>query len=400
MVRDRNIIFVISYLDRVKDWIDPIHPFLKEAKFRVYILHMQSLSFGFAKEHVQVNPDYTAIDIGKLSTYEITKLIKEINPVVINSFTFRSLYDILLLRISQVIGYKTVLIQHGLIIDEAFVFTAVNKISSFKRYYWLCKKLFQFLIGLKIDRISEFSDFYSSIAHNDFKSIKHDYCILYSEYYFQMMKKHIHFNPMQVHYSGFPLAQKESDLINTNDDIYYNTILFIHQPLNKVNYVTDNTEIEYLKNISKICNQNNYQMILRMHPRDDADLYHKELENSNVRLDIENNLIESVRKSDLILGQYSTALYAAIILKKPIVITYYPGYDMTNNVFSSVAMFAKDGNELDEIIKRKNVWNNTLHKYDQYIEKYVGNYNSYESQIITLTKIVEQIRLEHNVKTS
>ena len=111
---DRNIIFVIIYLDSIKNWVDPISKFLKDKGFMIHILHMQSLNFGVATEGVKVDPDYLLYDAGRMNIKRIERTIKSINPVVTVFLSFKSLFEVLLLKIMQTLSVKTIYYQHGL----------------------------------------------------------------------------------------------------------------------------------------------------------------------------------------------------------------------------------------------------------------------------------------------
>ena len=91
---DQNIIFVISYLDSINNWIDPISKYLKDKGFVIHILHMQSLNFGVATEGIKVDPDYLLYDAGEMNIKSIERTIKSINPVatVFLSFSLKFCY--------------------------------------------------------------------------------------------------------------------------------------------------------------------------------------------------------------------------------------------------------------------------------------------------------------------
>ena len=50
----KTIVFFIPTLDFVKNWIDPLYPFLEERGFKIVIMHINSLNFGIAKNTFDV----------------------------------------------------------------------------------------------------------------------------------------------------------------------------------------------------------------------------------------------------------------------------------------------------------------------------------------------------------
>ena len=58
----KTIIFFVNYLNFIKNWIDPIYPFLKNKGYNIVILHIQSLSFGVAPNASLDDDKYTIYD--------------------------------------------------------------------------------------------------------------------------------------------------------------------------------------------------------------------------------------------------------------------------------------------------------------------------------------------------
>ena len=178
ILSDRNIIFVISYLDSIKNWVDPISKFLKDRGFVIHILHMQSLNFGVAIEGVKVDPDYLLYDAGGMNIKNIEQTVRSINPVATIFLSFKSLFEVLLLKISQTMSVKTIYYQHGLYEDMSFDFKMANKKSSLTRYLILSKLVLQFVFYISNQKMWDLLSFFSTVAFTKYDRITFDHFIL------------------------------------------------------------------------------------------------------------------------------------------------------------------------------------------------------------------------------
>jgi CDP-glycerol glycerophosphotransferase (TagB/SpsB family) len=99
-------------------------------------------------------------------------------------------------------------------------------------------------------------------------------------------------------------------------------ILFISQPINRNGDYRSNNRI--FENILDVVRKMDRKMriTIRLHPRDTFDAY-SEYSGEDIIIDGKTDIENSIRNSDIIIGQHSTVLFEAVFRGKP-VISYQP----------------------------------------------------------------------------
>jgi len=391
---DQNIIFVISYLDSINNWIDPISKYLKDKGFVIHILHMQSLNFGVATEGIKVDPDYLLYDAGEMNIKSIEWTIKSINPVATVFLSFKSLFEVLLLKMSQALRIKTIYYQHGLYEDISFDFKMANKKSSLTRYLILSSLVLQFVILISKRKMRDLSSFFSTIAFTRYDSITFDHFILYSKYSNDMLRRHFSNIKDNVIYSGYPVVDSDEELrqfLERSKQPTDNYVLYLHQTfvrlnLTQIDYPQENA---YLLNLSNICRAQNYKLVIRLHPRETIENYKLISEDDNIIIKQSDDLIENIISSKLVIGHYSTALFSSILLYKPILILYYPELKVESSVFRNIGVHANNVDQFRKFIEDENSWRVDEEEYKLFIDYYIGTDNSYENLANNITSLCE-----------
>lgn len=391
----KNIIFFVPYLNFINNWIDPIFPFLAEKGYNVVILHIQSLSFGIAPRSFNNKMNYGIYDVGKVNIKFIISLFRKLNPEAIVFLHFKSFADFLMLRLSKSCGLKTIYIQHGLFGNNIFKFIFKNKKSSILRYMYLTRLYIQ-LLHLETNHIVKelhIARYY--FFYNNYRGTKCDYAILYSEENLKFIQKMFDFSKNQVKFSGYPLVKYQRDL-------NFNSIEKNAAKKTKVFFIKENMipfhsdigyeeEKEYFRRIIAICAKLNYELILKLHPREEKLFYDNLLHGENIKImQGEVSLHELIEQADIVIGHVSTALFGAILLRKPIIILYYPGFksDKITNMYETVGQKANSDDELYEILAHPETWDQKIRFYDNFIEERIGENNSYEHQAMTIIKVM------------
>ncbi len=127
----------------------------------------------------------------------------------------------------------------------------------------------------------------------------------------------------QVVVLGCPIVFKEEE----NNFRYTDYYLYISSGLREAGVIniTDEEEKRFLLEIYKAIKQIGEKIVIKLHPSEDIKKYESYFSaEKNVILVKDINLKHVVRNSKLVIGDYSTALYYAIFLKKPIIILPNP----------------------------------------------------------------------------
>ena len=389
----KNIVIFVSYFNYIQNWIAPLYPFLKKKGYKIVIIHMQSLSFGIAPNS-SIDKKYITYDIGKMSINNIIKVLIKFKPSAIVFFHFKSFADYIILRISKLIGIKSIYVQHGLYYDKVFKFVIARNISSFLRYIFHFIQYFQLVLKSKRNVFNELHLVYRFLKNNELIETRYDYAVLYSPYSFKIIQNKFQFGVNQVKYSGYPIYEIQREQPKFQENIHSSNrkkVLFIQEK-----YIPAHTSIsykeeyEYFRMIIEKCKKFNYEFVMRLHPRVDHEFYIKMLAPEKIIIDNEKSLVEQINLSRLVIGNMSTALFGAVLQKKPIIILFYPGFTPLTNIFKEIGLLANDFNELESIIKRPEIWDKKIPLYANFIDKYIGRNNSFEHQAKTVIDIINK----------
>ena len=384
-----TIIIFISSLTYVKNWIDPLHQFFSKNNINVIIFHMHSLRYE-DKSIPESSIEYVSYDIGRLNIKKVIALLEKQRPDAVLFFHFKSFADYIVLRLTKLLNIRSIYLQHGAYSSKVFNFVTVSKVSGLKRYLFHFRQFVQFIFVKSVNIVNELNLVIKYFINNNLKGTKYNYTILYSKYNLDYIQEKFSFNEEQVRYSGFPVVQFQDQLKSTtNLSKKEKRILFLQEKMIPAyTTISFNQEHEYFQNIINKCVKYNYNITMRLHPRVDYEFYNKMLENDEITIDNDTSLFNQILAADFIIGNMSTALYAAVINKKPIITIFYPNFKKITNIFNEIAINAPDYNTLENIFQSPNKWNKKLSLYDDFIDKYIGRNNSYENQVKTILDLI------------
>ena len=235
---------------------------------------------------------------------------------------------------------------------------------SFLRYIFHFKQYFQLIIKNKTNLINELYLAYRYFKKNELIETKYDFAILYSPYSLGVIEKKFHFDENQVKYSGYPIYKLQKELYEFQRSKHSSKgkkVLFLQERFIPAHTsISYEEEFEYFKKIIDMCKKSEYEFVMRLHPRVDHDFYKQMLASENIIIDNEKSLAEQITSSDLVVGNMSTALFGALLEKKPVVILFYPNFIPLIEIFQEVGLFADNFDELEEILKMPEVWDNKI----------------------------------------
>jgi len=385
-----NIVFFVSYLNYVTNWIEPLYSFLQAKGYNIVVFHMQSLCFGLFVNS-EIADKYVAYDMGKMKIREIKQILAELNPKAVVFFDFKSFAQFIVLRITKHLGIRSIYIQHGLYNSNIFKYIQAKKKSSFLRYLFHFKQYFQ-LLG-KHNIIKELKLAYKYFRQSDLINTKYDHAVVYSPYNLSVIQEKIRFEESKVKYSGYPITKFDDELLIKPKPHQFSKkkkILYLQQGfIPAYTHINYKMEHVYFKNIIDLCREYGFDFEIRLHPREDYELYKDMIKEERIIFDKENTLLDQISTSDLVVGHWSTAIFCAVLLNKPVIILFYPGFESSTDIFDEVALHARSYDEFENIIRSPKKWNTKLSLYEAFREKHIGKNNSYEHQANTLIKSIE-----------
>jgi len=385
----KTIVFFISSLTYVKNWIDPLRPFFGKNDINIVILHMHSLRFE-DKPVPGLSNELIFYDIGKLHIKKVIALFVKLRPEVVIFFHFKSFADYIVLRFTKLLNIKSLYLQHGIYYSKVFKFVNISNLSSLKRYFFHLIQYIQFIFIKPKNIVNEFFLAIKYFLNNDLKGTKYDFTILFSKYSLDYIQDRFCFNQEKIKYSGFPVVQFQNQLTKiTNLSKKEKMILFLQEKYIPAHTsITYNQEHEYFQTIINKCVNYNYLITLRLHPRVDHLFYKNLLAKDKVIIENDSNLYDQISAADIVIGNMSTALFGAVINKKPIITIFYPGFKKLTDIFDEITIKAPDYDSLENIFQSPDEWNKKLSLYDDFIDKYIGRNNSFENQANTILDLI------------
>ena len=354
-------------------------------------MHINSLTPSESYQQKLDNLNYRYIDIGLLSYKNIIQTLNNLTPRLIITINFMSLIDVLLIRISKLYKYKILYIEHGSFdIEISMKYKKSNLVESFRRYITFTKLYLEYLFRSKKNISRELNIIYSSLVKRDFSKSSYDFGIYYCNYSIRMKNKILCIDRNNIFTSGYPITDSKKNYMQKFSNVSEaRTVIYIHQPfiLDRLSDIDRDGERKYIQCMLDLFIKYGYKFKIRLHPRENIDNYKDLLTNDVVIDDINNDLLTSLSKAEIIIGHHSTALFAGIILKKPIIITRFPGYCQSGLSYLGQACY--DCSSLDDL---DNLLNNNANlnpkNNHSFISEYIGEINYYEHKVDIIDRLI------------
>jgi len=352
---------------------------------------MDSLSYGVTDKSYVDNNNYVMYDINKLGTDATIKVISKLNPSIVIFFSFKSLSDLYLLRLCKYIGVNTLYMQHGIYGSNIFKFRSRKIISSIYRYYHLLLLYANFIFSFCPNLISEIIILLKFLYSNDYKNTKFDKALLYSEKNLGYINKKFKFQKDNIYYAGYPLFYNEKGIRKSPKKIKGNRkkVLFIQQNFRSgLSEISVIEEKKYFYSIVEMCNKLELEFHIKLHPRVNKSEFIDLFQGLDVCIESDIDLYEFIRSGDIIVGHFSSALFAGVLLNKPIISLFYPKYLFPTKIFEKIGLIANNFESLEKILDRPKTWGRKMHLYEQFREEYIGFNNTYSNQANQIIKIL------------
>lgn len=389
---NRTIVFFARNTSQLKNYVEPYYKEFKELGYGFVVIHTSALTSHLTK-YDGYKPEYKIYEISKLNVRKIVLLIKSVAPIAIVSYNFKSMFDILIIRLAAYCCVPSVFVEHGLTTKgalSAFI-DPPDKIATIKRYFKYSIKYLQFVLLKGVKAKKEFGILYNAMKRKNYSGAKFSYALLYSKNSLKQVNPFFSFNGNSVAFSGYPVTQKPipQKEINTSDDKVF---LYIHQPFvfHKVGALNYDKEFNYLKEIAKTVNCKGLKFVIKLHPIESIERYKEGLSDvPGIIISDVSDVFELMGNSTIVAGHYSTALFGAVILRKPLFVFDYPGVNEINLLlFNDCGIRIHNNEQLDDLLKFPENYSQKINLYNTYIENVIGSNNNYEHRVKTIIDLI------------
>lgn len=388
----QTIAFYIRNTSFFNNYIKPYSDVLLEKGHKVIILHTNSLTQDLSKEKIN-DIEIESYDLGKNSIKSIIFYLKSKNIEAVVSINFHSPMDLLVNRLLNYIKIKSVYMEHGILPNVPGKYIAPpNKWNSIKRLSKYFSKYisFTFVSGKPFN---ELNVLFNSLVKKQYSLAPYNHYLLYAPRSYKTMSKVYNMDKINVEYSGYPIQITDNTTNKTTDYIDKN-LLYIHQPyvFHKIGDCTYQDEFFYLKSLGDIAKNAGYKLSIKLHPLESENKYKNALENNNIIISDKNlDLSLLVNNSTAVLGHYSTALFVALKLNKPIIQVAPKCFNKNINFkfFEKVSLQAYSNDNLFNILKSDNRLFEKIKYYPPFFKEIIGNINSYEHRILKLLELIK-----------
>jgi CDP-glycerol glycerophosphotransferase (TagB/SpsB family) len=378
----------------------PIILFLKEYRFagQYFKALIQALSNQYSvivvhtsklEKSKSIDTTYVNHDISFWTDFGVKKLFLTVRPTLVLITNIRSLQDIYIMSMCNETNINLAYIEHGLTLGKIKQFKRANIIHSVEKYFFYSIKIFTYLISTS-NKKAIFKKIKQAFIKSDYTSIKINGALLYSNHSTNILSKFFDLSNSIIIYSGYPIASKKAELDQLLNYTPKKQVVFIQQPLiaDKFMACSFDEEISILNTLSSITQKQDYQFVLKLHPRSDFEFYKKTF-NGQIVYD-ETSTEQLIAESEIVIGYFSTALITAIKLKKPLLI-FKPKSILTSEIdtFAISNNTFTNANEFEEMLPM--VLTNKLVYMADNDNKYIGTENTHEDRykkfIQLLTKL-------------
>jgi hypothetical protein len=385
-----KVLFFTYRTTFILNWVQNLEPYFKNRDIETYVFCLDDSFLDF--------PNHKGLNITNISSFNMTyiiQILKVMKPDALIVLGYRSLMELLMIRISKFLNIKTIYIQHGILSNKYISLFSKNKkgefYKSFKRQMKYLKLFSNFVFMHHINCIHEIKIILNTLFLNNFKNIGFDKFLLFSQDAYMVHKKLFNFTDNQFEIIGYPVFVKKSNLKIISTVIPRNKkyVLYIHQNFIQSNNtkITYEEEREYLTEIIKATNDRGFLFVIQLHPAESIKNYMEFSKNENVLVIQNDNLTDIVNNSSFVIGHWSTGLLIPILLNKPLLIFNYPKLIISYDFYSDVGIQVKSLNYYSKILNSQKEID--VKKYNSFREKYLGTKNHFEDFANAIVKFIQ-----------
>jgi hypothetical protein len=370
----------------IRPYIIPITCILVEKyQYKILILHTSTLEED--QTDTNLGSDYELYDISNSSVKTVKQIIANHKPSIFLITNFRSLLDIVFIRLFNSINTPVVYFEHGFVLEKALKFKK-NGIKSAIRYLNYFSKSLQLALNSSA-MVSELRLILRAFLKNDYSQLKINFFVLYTNHTYTILSKIFTKGGDKIIYSGYPICKSSSELSALKKIEKTRQIVFIHQPLIADNYstLTYEQEAAIFIEMKAIAEGYGYEFILKLHPRDDAGSYRSRL--PGVTIYEQQNTNETIAASEIVVGLFSTALFTAVVLGRHLMIMDFGDLKISAlNEFKQIGREFKSLKEFGSVVNEISSNKDGNEKYEKFRNDYIGDNNDFEHRADSINNIV------------
>ena len=330
-----NIGFISKGLNAYFAHIKPFVDFTSGKDYNYFIFHINKL---YSPE-VSINDDRVkCIDLLKNPDFRRQLLNNKIDVMI--SLNPGNIFDLFFLTVCKLENIFAVYYQHGIQLDfRSFDAKLLNQnksldktIMSLKRYIFFYGVFFYNTLRNRRRKILINSVWKKTkhlfISKNritlpkyGLKSNHCDLAFVYGERDKDYLMRSMDMLSEKIIISGYPFIEPLNSVSTEHSG--ENKLLYISSALRHVGVIpiTKEEEKAYYQNLYDQVQSAGYELIIKLHPQEDFEVFKSYFkESQNLRLYKDTNLADLVIDSDIVAGDYSTAMFYGIKYYKPLVI--------------------------------------------------------------------------------
>jgi len=350
-------------------------------KCECLIFHNDSLTSGKSSE-----PEDGYYDVGRMSAKALMKLSREKHVGCVLVTNFRSLVDVYMFKVCNEMNIPIVYMEHGLLMSKIGGFKAVNMQGAMRRYAtYLMKIAWAVITGLF--GVKVVLECWRALFRDDYSAFRIGGALLYADHSYETLGRYLDLGGVSVRYSGYPVYKNDEEKREYLSMVPKKQVLFVHQPLIQDGYssLSLDDEIRLIEKIGEIARGKGYMLVLKLHPRDDYSDYRSLEDRGIVVASKDTNVHQLIAESESVLGHFSTALFAAVLLDREIYIIDYWGLDRSiGNLFKDY--YGSIGSE-DEL-RTSLAGGGSRVVNDGFAKRVVGSCNTHSNRLEKLEEIV------------
>ena len=221
----KTIAIYIPRIQYIKNYVDPYMKFLfSEFEYNILVLHTSSLEGDYTEN--TFGSDYIFVDISYSNITKLISIIDIYKPTVFIIQSFRSLMDIILIRVFNKIKLQIIYLEHGLVMNKSLGFKG-KFIFALKKYFFYFKKLLSLLIYSNFD-LYELIITGRAFIKTDYSKLFIDYYLLYALSTKKILSRVFDMTTSKIINAGYPICNTEPEFQKLYNMPIENKITFIH----------------------------------------------------------------------------------------------------------------------------------------------------------------------------
>lgn len=283
-------------------------------------------------------------DIRYYNTLKLRKVIQIEKPDVIIILNLSFVFDRVIIKIAKLMNIKSVFLAHGILTDPSNVEKAEQElnVAVWKKLSRIFRKKNLLFLFNYIDSHAKTNKIITTVKTivQIFKSparfliypkfneeLDADLLLLYTQKDKELYTKMFLFPPKKIKVVGNPeissfinnpIIEKKQYLDNINSSHVRNYVLYLDDGLVANKVWTDTEWYSFVLEINQIVRDDNYNLIIKLHPRSNYEEHKEFFESNNILAFTDIDFNNIIYHSSFVVSHYSTTINYALIYNKPV----------------------------------------------------------------------------------